>query len=497
MSAPPPQNLAAEESVLGAIMLAGAGSAEASSATIMNVRASGLQAGDFYRESHGLVYESALAVDERGEPADVLSLERELRTRRKLTAAGGTGRLTELAAIAPATANAGHYARLVVEAAERREQDEVGLALRKAAENGGGLATDPDLRERITRLLGAPRIEGVRLTGISNADLRRLGVLPTQEIVAGVIEAGTVGAFVGLPGTYKSFLANQTAHKVAGGGGLVLGREVIRQGPVGYWWQDDSTENEIRRIQAYGAANDYDAELPIRWHLNEGLRLPDDLRRLREEIEREQQVLAFLDSLYNFLPGFTLKDEEVAAVYAAIKSDVCDQTGATVAVVDHAPWPTEGNRGQQRAYGSVFKAAAIRWGVYLVKQASTLYVEARGNNLTGLERTAVTFDAERFELRVHEAPSLELDLEARIADFLARNAGAATTAVVAGVKGDDKAIRSRLHDSASFVTVPPVVVGRPRNATCWARVEDVKTLLDTNPVNEGTDVAPGLSRETK
>jgi len=75
-----------------------------------------------------------------------------------------------------------------------------------------------------------------------------------------------------------------------------------------------------------------------------------------------------LDSLYNFLPGVTLKDEDVGAVYAAIKAEVCDQTGAAVCVVDHAPWPTEGNRGQRRAYGSGFKAAAIRWGIYLVAE---------------------------------------------------------------------------------------------------------------------------------
>jgi replicative DNA helicase len=129
-----PQNLEAEESVLGAILLAGAASAEASAATIANVQVTGLVARDFYRRTHGLVYAAALEVDGRGEPTDVLAVEAELRARRKLTDAGGKPRLHELAALVPATANAAHYARLVVDAAERRGESRAALALARAAE---------------------------------------------------------------------------------------------------------------------------------------------------------------------------------------------------------------------------------------------------------------------------------------------------------------------------------------------------------------------------
>ena len=161
-------------------------------------------------------------------------------------------------------------------------------------------------------------------------------------------------------------------------------------------------------------------------------------------------------------------------------------------VVDHAPWPTEGNRGQRRAYGSVFKAAAIRWGIYLVVEAKTLYAEARGNNLTGLARTPVTFDADRLELRLLEAPSQEVDLDARIADYLRRNAGASTTAIAAGVEGKATAIRRRLADSDRFVNVPPILFGKPRNAKCWARAEDVQNLLNATPSENRDGVGTGL-----
>jgi hypothetical protein len=498
-SAPlPPQNLDAEENALGAIMLAGVNGEKASSGVIEAIRSTGIEPADFYRESHRLIYEAMLAVDERGDPAEVLAVEQELRARRKLTAAGGTERLRVLAAVVPATSNAAHYAKLVRQEATLRELIRVGAEVSRLGweQSGEPDALVDQARGLIDELTGRHAAANGRLRGLSTGEILGLDVPPTQTLVEGVIEAGTVGTFTGLPETFKSWLAEDVAYKVAAGGGSVLGRSVLRSGPVGYWWQDDSVENEVRRIQAYAGRHGHGGELPIRWHLNEGLRLPDDLPRLREEIERERQVLAFIDSLYNFLPGVTLKDEEVAEIYAAIKTDVCDQTGAAVGVVDHSPWPTEGNRGQRRAYGSVFKAAAIRWGIYLVVEGDTLYVEARGNNIAGLPRTPAMFDTERLELRILEAPSQEVDYDARIRDFLHRNRGAATRVVVAGVEGDDGAIRRRLHDSEEFVTLPPILFGKPRNTKCWANADEAADLLTATSVANSTDVAPTLPRET-
>jgi hypothetical protein len=248
-------------------------------------------------------------------------------------------------------------------------------------------------------------------------------------------------------------------------------------GSVGYWWQDDSRENEIRRVQAYARANRFTGDLPILWHLNEGLALPDGIGALRDEVEREQQVLVVLDSLYNFLPGIKLKDEDVAVILAALKHDVCDPTGCAILFIDHSPWPTENNQGQRRAYGSVFKTAAIRWGVYFDKTGETIFVEAHGNNLTGMPRTPALWDPEKLELRLIEPPSESGDLGDRIDDYLQRNPGSSTTAVVAAVSGGTTAIRSRLKSDKRFETVPPVLFGQPKNTKCWARVVDVPDLL--------------------
>jgi replicative DNA helicase len=107
----PPQNLDAEESVLGSMML---------SPGAIGAVSEILDAADFYRESHAKIYRAALALYARGEPVDAITLIDALEERSELEDAGGRSRIHELAALVPATANAAHYARIVREMATLR-----------------------------------------------------------------------------------------------------------------------------------------------------------------------------------------------------------------------------------------------------------------------------------------------------------------------------------------------------------------------------------------
>jgi len=100
----PPQNLEAEESVLGAMMLAPGAIGAVSEV---------LAGSDFYRESHGTIYRAAIDLYSHGEPVDAITLADKLEERSELEQVGGRSRVHELAALVPATANAGHYARIV------------------------------------------------------------------------------------------------------------------------------------------------------------------------------------------------------------------------------------------------------------------------------------------------------------------------------------------------------------------------------------------------
>jgi len=107
----PPQNLEAEESVLGAMLL---------SPGAIGAVSEVLDASDFYRESHAKIYRAGLALYAKGEPVDAITLVDELEERGELEAVGGRVRMHELAALVPATANAAHYARIVREMATLR-----------------------------------------------------------------------------------------------------------------------------------------------------------------------------------------------------------------------------------------------------------------------------------------------------------------------------------------------------------------------------------------
>src|SRR5205823_11900732 len=152
-SAPvPPQNLEAEESVLGAMMI---------SPGAIGAVSEILDASDFYRESHAKIYRAALGLYAKGEPVDAITLVDELEERGELEDVGGRVRLHELAALVPATANAAHYARIVHETATLRGLIRAGGEIARLGWERPGEAGDlVDQAEQIVFDLSQQRVSG-------------------------------------------------------------------------------------------------------------------------------------------------------------------------------------------------------------------------------------------------------------------------------------------------------------------------------------------------
>lgn len=108
----PPQNLEAEENVLGACLL----SPNAVEAVLVIVEPE-----HFYRESHGKIFAAIRDLYAAGGAIDSITLADVLDRRGELDEVGGKPRIFEIAALVPATANAPHYARIVLEHWKRRE----------------------------------------------------------------------------------------------------------------------------------------------------------------------------------------------------------------------------------------------------------------------------------------------------------------------------------------------------------------------------------------
>src|SRR3954449_13422474 len=102
----PPQNLEAEGSVLGAMMV----SEGAIAPVILDVR---LHDEDFYRERHRIVFRAVAGLYEQGEPVDALTVSEFLAQHGDLAEAGGKEAVSELPPTAPVRATPRHYAQIV------------------------------------------------------------------------------------------------------------------------------------------------------------------------------------------------------------------------------------------------------------------------------------------------------------------------------------------------------------------------------------------------
>jgi len=102
----PPHNLEAEQSVLGAILLA--------DTTLYGlVINEGLKPEQFYREQHATIYRAMLRLYEESREIDVLTVTEELKQSGELEQVGGPAMVDALAGAAPAAGNVREYARIV------------------------------------------------------------------------------------------------------------------------------------------------------------------------------------------------------------------------------------------------------------------------------------------------------------------------------------------------------------------------------------------------
>ncbi|WP_184942809.1 replicative DNA helicase [Kitasatospora kifunensis] len=129
----PPQDIPAEQSVLGGMMLS-----KDAIADVVEV----LKPLDYYRPAHELIHSAILDLYARGEPADPITVASELTKRGELTRVGGPGYLHTLVNSVPTAANAEYYAEIVHERAVLRRLVEAGTRIA-----GMGYAAEGDVDE--------------------------------------------------------------------------------------------------------------------------------------------------------------------------------------------------------------------------------------------------------------------------------------------------------------------------------------------------------------
>lgn len=108
----PPHSVESEQSILGSILL--------DKDAIITV-AETITPSDFYKDAHRVIYESMMALNNKNEPIDMVTLTDELRKRGYLDDIGGVTYLTSLSTIVPTTSNVKYYAEIVKEKSVLRQ----------------------------------------------------------------------------------------------------------------------------------------------------------------------------------------------------------------------------------------------------------------------------------------------------------------------------------------------------------------------------------------
>ncbi|AEF95536.1 replicative DNA helicase [Desulfotomaculum nigrificans CO-1-SRB] len=136
----PPQNIDAEQSVLGAMLL--------EREAIFKVMEF-LKPDDFYKESHRIIYEAILELAESGSPVDLITVTDLLRDKGDLEKVGGITYVATLANLVPTAANAEYYARIVEEKALTRAL--ISVSTRIASRGYEGVESPEELLDEAER----------------------------------------------------------------------------------------------------------------------------------------------------------------------------------------------------------------------------------------------------------------------------------------------------------------------------------------------------------
>jgi putative DNA primase/helicase len=314
-STAPPQNVEAEEAVLGAMMMA-----EPSLAAVIDEV--GLSAGDFYFGKNGVVFAAIRDLYAASKPTDELSVADALEEIGAIEEIGGKHYVSELAAKVPAAGNAKHYAEIVKREAIERSKRKVGQDLLN------GLAP----AEAIERLRKLERGPGAAASSLIN--FSEIVAKPVRFAWRDRIALGKITALAGRPKIGKGLLYSHLISEVTHGrldGELDGPRQAII-----VTTEDEPGDTLKPRLIAAGAdlslvsyftMGSLDEPVPFRF--------PKDAEELSRRVAETEAALIVLDPLVEFLDGKldANKSQAVRQALASVNLIARDHDCAVLAVV--------------------------------------------------------------------------------------------------------------------------------------------------------------------
>ena len=300
----PPQNLDAEMSLLGAVLI--------DEEVIADV-SEHIKPHDFYDRRHGLIYDAMMRLYEKHKPVDLLTLTEELKKKNDIETIGGSAYLTELTNYVPTAAHAEAYAELVAQKAIRRrlikassEISELGFdeetsteELLQQAEQQLFAVSDQSLKQDLVSIESILTDSFDRMEELhrNKGALRgvRTGYRDLDNMTAGLQRSDLI-ILAARPAMGKTTLVTNLAYNVA----------TIAKQPVLFFSLEMSKEQLVDRMLA-------DASGVDAWNIRTGNLSDDDFSKLSDAMGEMAEAPIFIDDT----PGVSVLEMRTKARRAA------------------------------------------------------------------------------------------------------------------------------------------------------------------------------------
>ncbi len=287
----PPQDVEAEQSVLGGMLLSKDAIADVIEA---------LRSGDFYRPAHQTIFDVMVELYGKGEPVDPITVSAELTKTGDLGRVGGAPYLHTLSSSVPTAANAGYYAKIVAERAILRRLVEAGTRIVQLGYSSGGGEVD-DLVDRAQQTVYDVT---ERRTSDDYTLLEDL-MQPTMDELEAI--GGRSGAMSGVPTGFVDLDAlTNGLHPgqlivIAGRPGLgksTLGLDIARSASIKHGLTSVIFSLEMGKTEITMRLLSAEARVPLH-HMRSGSMTDDDWARLARRMGEVAEAPLYIDDSPN------------------------------------------------------------------------------------------------------------------------------------------------------------------------------------------------------
>jgi replicative DNA helicase len=300
----PPQNLDAEKSLLGAVLI--------DEETLADI-SEHVTAKDFYEKRHSIIFGAMMRLYEKHRPVDLLTLTEELKRKKELEAIDGSAYLTELTNYVPTAAHAEAYAELVAQKAVRRrlikasgdiselgyDEETTTQELLEKAEQELFSVSDQSLKQDLVSIESILTESFDRMEELhrNKGQLRgvQTGYRDLDAMTAGLQRSDLI-ILAARPAMGKTTLVTNLAYNVA----------TIAKQPVLFFSLEMSKEQLVDRMLA-------DASGVNAWNIRTGNLSDDDFSKLSEAMGEMAEAQIFIDDT----PGLSVLEMRTKARRAA------------------------------------------------------------------------------------------------------------------------------------------------------------------------------------